>query len=90
MSRRGRLILAAGVFALIGLVLSLTVCRTVPQQPAGQPQASRELVIARSMAGWSFGYCAKIENSGTITWIADTLKGERRVKVTGSSLMAAL
>ena len=42
------------------------------------------------VGGWSYGYCAKIDETGNFMWIADAHKGDRWLKATGSDLPEAL
>ena len=45
MSAKRRLLAAGMLVAIVAVVLSLTVCRTIPPEPLPQPQAARELVM---------------------------------------------
>jgi hypothetical protein len=54
------------------------------------PDAIDRLTRRLHSMGWSYGYCAKIDETGTITWLADACKGERWVKANGPTLMQAL
>jgi hypothetical protein len=54
------------------------------------PAAVDRLTQHLHSMGWSYGYCAKMDEAGTITWVADAWKEQRWVRASGSTLMHAL